>query len=118
MNFETDEGEFAPNKLAKFFLGAGGLQPKSGTKVDVDDILGNYVAIQVENTKGKNNKVYQKVNAVRELTDDELIRAKSVEQDIAKIEKALQEQEEKTTGQDYTQTPILEQTTNPKDTVF
>ena len=96
LNFETEDGEFRPNKLAQFYLGAGGTQTKKGEKTDVDSILGNYVAFKVESNKSKTNgKVYQQVIKLRELTDEELIQAKLVENDIRKVEKAIDEAEKK-----------------------
>ena len=127
LNFEKADGTFQPNKLAQFYLGAGGIQPKVGEKTNIDSIIGNYVAIKLESNKNqKTKKVYQQVVKVRELTDDELIRAKSNEIEINKIENALKQAEEKsfettTPGLDkkLTQTPVLDtKEQNIKDIPF
>lgn len=127
LNFEKTDGTFQPNKLAQFYLGAGGIQPKVGEKTNIDSVMGNYVAIKLESNKNqKTKKVYQQVVKVRELTDDELIRAKSIELEVNKIENALKEAEEKTEqahvkGLDakLTQTPVLDtKEQNIKDIPF
>lgn len=90
ISFVNSEGEDTPNKLAKFYLGAGGAKVEKGKNVDIDSIVGNYVAVKVKGKKNqKNGKVYQDVYDIRELTDDELIAAKTVEAEVRKIEDAL-----------------------------
>ena len=127
LNFEKADGTFQPNKLAQFYLGAGGVQPKVGEKVNIDSVIGNYVAIKLESNKNqKTKKVYQQVVKVRELTDDELIRAKSIELEINKIENALKQAEEKSLenstpglSKDLTQKPVLDtKEQNIKDIPF
>ncbi|MGH9426476.1 MAG: hypothetical protein ACRD2L_09260 [Terriglobia bacterium] len=93
MNF-TRDGE--PNKLAQVYTTAGGKKPEKGQNVDIDTIIGNYVAIQVSSEKNKkNNKVYQKVSDIRPLGDDELGKAKVIEVELKKIEEAVKAAEEK-----------------------
>ena len=111
LNFTNTAGEEEPNKLALFYLGAGGARKKKGEKVSIDSIIGNYVAIKVESSKNKTTrKVYQQVIEIREVTTDELVTAKTNEVDFERVEKALKEAEEKPVSEtiSYTQKPVLD----------
>jgi hypothetical protein len=120
LNFTNTAGEEDPNKLAKLYLGAGGSRGKKGERVDIDSIIGNYVAIKAESQKNKTTrKVYQHVIDVRELTTDELVTAKTNEYEVDKVEKALKAIEEKTltetvslinfgTLDSFTQKPVMD----------
>jgi hypothetical protein len=113
LNFVNTAGEEEPNKLARLYLGAGGIRGKKGERANIDSILGNYVAIKVESNKNqKTRKVYQQVVDVRELTTDELVTAKTNEFEVDKVEKAMKEVEEKALlGSDtasFTQKPIMD----------
>lgn len=114
--FEKKDGTHSPNKLAQFYLGAGGKTAKKGEKINIDSVIGNYVAIKLSNNKGKSNgRVYQQVTSVRELTTDELARAKSVEVEIRKIEEAVKaaahavsDRDQEVEGASITQKPVME----------
>lgn len=114
ISFYKTDGSYEPNKLAKFYLGAGGKEAKRGERLNIDAILGNYVAVKLQHDKNQTTKkVYQQVVDVREVTNDELVQAKSVELEIKEIESKLVEEKkkllEKTLGEDgVTQRPILE----------
>lgn len=122
--FVNTEGEFEPNKLAQLYLGAGGQQVAKGARADVDSVLGNYVAIQVQSQKNqKTRKVYQQATKVRELTTEEMIRAKANEAEIDRIEKALKEAENKSlsaseSGQSITQMPAMDTQQKVEDIPF
>jgi len=116
LSFRKPDGEFAPNKLAKYYLGLGGKQVGKGENVNIDSVLGNYGAIKVQSEKNKKtSKVYQRVADIRELNDVELAQAKIVELDLKKIEDAIRAAEEKSfvdAGPSVSgepQIPILEQ---------
>ena len=112
LNFTNTWGEDDPNQLAQLYLGAGGVRIKKGERTNVDSILGNYVAIQVESKKNQQTrKVYQRASKVRELTTDELAVAKTNEAEIDKVEKAVREAEEKALSDTMplTQKPVLDQ---------
>ena len=95
LNFTNTNGEEDPNKLARLYIGAGGVRGKKGEHLDIDSILGNYVAVKVESTKNKTTrKAYQQVTEVRELTTDELVAAKTNEVDVDKVERAMKAAEE------------------------
>lgn len=112
--FENAGGAPNPNKLAQFYLGAGGVRVKTGERLDLDSIIGNYVAMKLQNEKSANNgRIYQQVVALRPLTNEELLRAKGIEIEVKEIEKALAEEKKKILQQtldnlDVTQTPIME----------
>ena len=111
LNFTNTSGEEEPNKLARLYLGAGGSRGKKGERLDIDSIIGNYVAIQVESQKNqKTRKVYQQVINVRELTTDELVVAKTNEVEVDRVEKALKAVEEKSLSESIplTQKPVLD----------
>ncbi|MEQ1678481.1 MAG: hypothetical protein ABL876_17430 [Chitinophagaceae bacterium] len=107
--FKNTEGEFEPNKLAQLYLGAGGQEGKTGERMDIDSIMGNYVAMQVQSQKNqKTRKVYQQVTKVRELTTEEMIKAKSNEVEIDRIEKALKEAEHTSLGSTEPGVPLTQ----------
>lgn len=112
--FNNTDGEREPNKLAKLYLGAGGLEAKKGEKMNIDSIVGNYVKMKVESNRNQQTKkVYQSVVEVGQLTTEELTRAKVNEVEIMKIEKALEEAEKKSlsaslSSGNLTQAPVLE----------
>jgi hypothetical protein len=111
LNFTNTSGEEEPNKLARLYLGAGGSRGKKGERLDIDSIVGNYMAIQVESQKNqKTRKVYQQVVNVRELTTDELVIAKTNEVEVDRVEKALKAVEEKSLSESIplTQKPVLD----------
>lgn len=115
LNINNTEGEYDPNKLAKFYLGAGGEAGKKGASLDIDSILGNYVKIKVESNKNKTTrKTYQQVTDIDVLTVEELTRAKENETIIDTLAKAMKDAEERTLQEygeknNFTQTPVLEQ---------
>lgn len=120
--FNNTHGEFSPNKLAKLYLGAGGAQVEKGERMDIDTILGNYVAIKVDSQRNqKTKKVYQQVVEVRELSTEELTTAKVNENEINKIEKAVEDAElraQAEPGVPFTQTPTLEKQERAEDIPF
>ena len=114
LNINNTSGEYDPNKLAKFYLGAGGREGTKGQTMDIDSILGNYVKIKVESNKNqKTRKTYQQVTEVQVLNDEELTRAKENETIINTLAKAMQDAEERTLQEfaeknNFTQKPILD----------
>ena len=112
ISFNAPDGTYAPNNLGKLYLDAGGKTAAKNERIDLDSIIGNYVAIKVENTKNKtNNRIYQQVIGVRQLTDAELARAKAVENEIRTIEEEVEKEREKLRargGDVEVQSPVLE----------
>jgi len=112
--FEKQDGTYEPNKLAQFYTGAGGERAARGERLDIDSIIGNYVAIKLKSDKNQNTKkVFQQVVAIRVLTNDELVKAKTVEMQVKEVESAILTEKKKVLEQtlgerDITQTPILE----------